>query len=229
MRRALLTGFLACAFSAACFAQTPMDIGSAKLLTRPDTAAPCAYTPTEKENPFYNRLAADERVTGSAFSKPYRIQGRGGQFVSWFGIVRGISRPQPDSSSLTLLLEHKYFDGVTDEHIMVVSAKGSGDFRATLTGDPKSIPALALVRVYGKVVDESDDVPRIAVEYLRVWPWHAFTLSNLGPEDYSNPRWADYCVLCKAGDLYNPYPTEDYYLQVFGDPNDFGLHLENTK
>ena len=73
--------------------------------------------------------------------------------------MRGVSRPQSDASHLTLLLVHKYFDGFTNHHIMVVSANGSGELRANLTGDSNSNPALTLVGVYGKVVEESDDLP----------------------------------------------------------------------
>ena len=90
-------------------------------------------------------------------------------------------------------------------------------------------PALALVRVYGKVIGETNNVPTIAAEYIRVWPWLTFTLSDLGAEDHSNPRWAEYCKLCKGGRVYNPYPTTDYYLNVLGDPKDFGIHLQDSK
>jgi hypothetical protein len=229
MRRAILMLLSVLSFGTICSAQTPMDIQPAKQLKRGNSIGSCNYAPIEKEKSFFDKLDADERVTGSAFTKPYRIQGKTGHFVSWFGIVRGISRPQPDGNQLSLLLENKYFDGLTDCHIMLVAATGSGDFQATLEGNADSIPALALVRVYGKVVEEKNNVPEIAVEYIRVWPWLAFTLSDLGAEDHSNPRWAQYCKVCKGGRVYNPYPTPEYYLKLLGDPKDFGLHLEDAK
>jgi hypothetical protein len=211
-------------------AQTPVDIQPAKQLTRGDTLSTCSYTPAEKEKPFFERLDPEERVTGSAFSKPYRIQGRKGKYVSWFGIVRGISPVGADANKYSLLLEQKYFDGSTDCHIMLVAATGSGDFRATLEGISESIPALGLVRVYGRVISEENKLPQIAVEYMRVWPWLGFTFFDLGAEDHSNPRWARFCTVCKGGGrIYNPYPTEAYYLAVLGDPKNFGLHLENAK
>jgi len=217
-------------FASTALAQTPVDIQEAKQLTRGNTLGTCSYSPTEKEKPFLEKLAVGEQVTGSAFGKPYRIQGRKGKYVSWFGIVRGISPDVPDANKYGLLLEQKYFDGLTDCHIMLVAETGSGDFRATLEGSAESIPALSLVRVYGKVVSEEDKVPEIAVEYMRVWPWLSFTFSGLGAEDHSNPRWAKFCTLCKSGGrIYNPYPTEAYYLAVLGDPKDFGLHLEDVK
>jgi hypothetical protein len=229
MRWAVLTFLSILSLGRLSSAQTPMDVQPAKQLTRGNTIGSCGYTPIEKEKPFFDKLESDERVTGSAFSKPYRIQGKKGHFVSWFGIVRGISPPQPDAKGLTLLLEQKYFDGLTDCHIMLVSTTGSGDFQATLEGKAESIPALALIRVYGKVSEEKNNVPEVAVEYVRIWPWLSFTLSDLGAEDHSNPRWATYCKVCKGKRIYNPYPTPDYYLGVLGNPKDFGLNLEVAK
>lgn len=105
---------------------------------------------------------------------------------------------------------------------MMVSVSGSGDFLATLDApEADSIPMLSLVRVYGKVVDEVDGLPGIAAEYVRVWPWLAFTLTDLGPEDHSNPKWRKLCKPCKGGRVYKPYPNEQYYLDVLGDPKNF--------
>ncbi len=223
----LLSGLL---FAGVSLAQTPVEIQVVKQLTRGNTLGTCTYSPTGKEKPFLERLASDEKVTGSAFTKPYSIQGRKGKYVSWFGIVRGISIGVPETGGYSLLLEQKYFDGLTDCHIMLVSATGSGDFRATLEGSPELIPALSLVRVYGKVISEENRVPQIAVEYMRVWPWLTFTFTDLGAEDHSNPRWAKFCSACKSGGrIYNPYPTEAYYPSILGDPKDFGLHLESAK
>jgi|SRR5579864_1901306 len=162
-------------------------------------------------------------------TRPYKIQGKKGKYVSWYGIVRGISHSQPGEEKLTLLLEHKYFDGMTDCHIMMVSQSGSGDFQAKLEGKAERFPALALVRVYGTVVEEKDKVPEIAAEYVRVWPWFTFTLTDLGAGDHTNPRWLKYCKRCKGGRIYNPYPDEKYYRDVLGDPKDFGVNLEETK
>lgn len=48
---------------------------------------------------------------------------------------------------------------------MLVAKSGDGDFQALLKVDPAIIPALALVRVYGRVTAEKDKAPKIAVEY----------------------------------------------------------------
>ncbi|HEX4002463.1 MAG TPA: hypothetical protein VHX36_07420 [Candidatus Acidoferrales bacterium] len=214
-------------FAAVTGAQTPVEIQPVKQLTRGPNLGTCTYAPTAKEKPFLEKLDRDELVTGSAFGKPYRIQGEKGKYVSWFGIVRGITTSGDDPQKYNLLLEQKYFDGLTDCHIMLVAATGGGDFRATLDGSPKIIPALALARVYGKVVAEENGVPAIAVDYMRVWPWLGFTFSDLGAEDHSNPEWAKYCSVCKSGArIYNPFPTEEYYLGVLGNPKDFGLSFK---
>jgi hypothetical protein len=216
--------------SFATWAQTPVDIDRPKQLERPNTLGSCDYTPVEREKPFLHRIPEQERVTGSAFGPPFTIQGKKDKYVSWFGIVRGISPAAPDGKAINLLVEQKYFDGLTDCHIMLVPFAGSGDFRATLEADPQSIPALSLVKVYGRVVDETDGIPRIAVEYMRVWPWLSFTFSDLGAEDHSNPRWAQYCQICtRKGKIYDPWPLEPYYRQILGNPDDFGLHLADPK
>jgi hypothetical protein len=211
-------------------AQTPIDIQPAKQLERTNTLGTCGYQPTAKEKPFFSKLATDEKITGSAFVGPYKLQGRKDKYVSWFAIVRGISPADGKSNTFHVLLEQKHFDGATDCHIMLVAFTGSGDFRATLQGDPGSIPPLSLVRVYGRVVTEESNVPEIAVEYIRVWPWLSFTFTDLGSEDHTNPRWAEFCTVCKKdARIYNPFPKPAYFQSILGDPNLFGLHLPDPQ
>jgi len=200
-----------------------MDIQPVKQLVRGNSLATCGYTPLEREAPFLKSLPAKEQITGS-FMRPYTIFGKKGKTVSWFGVLRGISA---SGGHLTLLIEHKYFDGMTDCHIMLVSHAGGGDFQAALEADPKNLPALSLVRVYGTVKEETGKIPLVAVDYLRVWPWFTFTFTDLGAEDLTNPRWVKYCNLCKYGHIYKPYPNEDYYLGMLGDPAEFGLALKS--
>ncbi len=225
MRLTIRLLLLIFSLSPVCFAQTPMDVQEVKELKRTGSLSTCNYAPVAKENRFFAKLAQDERATASLM-KEYDVHGRKGKFVSWFGIVRGISPSSEGAGKFTLLLEEKAFDGLTDCHIMLVSQGGSGDFQASFAGDAQVIPALALVRVYGKVIEEKDKVPQIAAEYIRVWPWGTFTFTDLnGPGD-GNPRWAEYCKICKSVRIYNPYPTEAYYLGMLGDPKDFGLNLK---
>lgn len=223
MRHAFVVVLLGLLFAVVSAAQTPTDTQPVKKLVRTGTLGTCGYTPTEKEAPYYKQLDASERETGS-FLKGYSIHGKDGKFVSWFGVVRGISKSPDAPNKLTLLLEQKYFDGMTDCHIMLVSAAGSGDFTAQLEADADSIPALSLVRVYGTVAEKKGESPVVAVKYFRLWPWFTFTFTYLGPENKGNPRWAEYCKLCEGDRSYNPYPNEDYYLGMLGDPKDFGMH-----
>ena len=202
---------------------TVIETEKVKELKPTGSLGTCSYAPAAAEKPYFSKLPKSEVVTGS-FMEPYSIHNKKSINVSWFAIVRGIT-PEPDSDKrFTLLLEHKFFDGMTDCHIMLVSVAGGGDFRATVETDgAQSIPALALVRVYGVVTKEEGGVPTVTADYIRVWPWHTFTLTDLGPEDKGNPKWRKLCRLCKSGRVYNPYPAESYYLSVLGDPADFAL------
>jgi hypothetical protein len=145
--------------------------------------------------------------------------------VSWYGIVRGISRVQ-QSDSWELLLEHKYFDGMTDCHIMLVSMSGSGDFAMRVQAPDVPVHALALVRVYGKVHQRENGIPLIEAEFVRVWPCMTFTFTDLGATDRTNARWKRVCKRCDGGKVYVPYPNEQYYKDVLGDPSQYGLFLK---
>src|SRR5271163_1251012 len=172
-RTMILFGLLA----SACCAQTSADVQPIKKLVRTGTLATCGYQPTEKEAPFYKKLNPSAQATGSIM-KEYSIHKKAGQYVSWFGVVRGIVDAKP-GGAMTLLLEQKFFDGMTDCHIMLVSEGGSGDFTATIGPIDATIVPLSLVRVYGTVSGEKDDRPQVSVEYLRIWPWLTFTFTDL--------------------------------------------------
>lgn len=228
MRRAFAILILALTFGTVSLAQTPIDVQPVKDLVPTGTLGTCTYRPLEKESPFYVKLSASDRVTGSSFErKPFTIHDKKGREISWFGIVRGISRGPEGSGKMTLLLEQKYFDGLTDCHIMLVAYTGGGDFLARMSGDPGDIRALSLMRIYGKVIEERSGTPTVQVEYARLWPWLTFTFTDLGPENKGNPRWQKYCKLCSGGRIYSPYPDERYYSAMLGDPSEFGLHLQD--
>ena len=202
---------------------TVIETEKVKELKPTGSLGTCDYKPAASEQPFFSKLDKSEVATGS-FMEPYSIHGKKDVNIGWFAIVRGFT-PEPDSDHrFTLLLEQKFFDGLTDCHIMMVSVAGGGDFRATVETDgTTSIPALALVKIYGKVIKEEGGVPTVVADYIRVWPWHTFTLTDLGPEDKGNPKWRKLCKPCKSGHVYNPYPAESFYLNVLGDPKDFAL------
>jgi hypothetical protein len=209
----------ACIFSPC---QTQVEVQEVKELKRTGSLSTCGYRATDREKEFLQRLSAAETVTGSFMDKEeYRLRGKAKQYVSWFGVVRGLSLIKSDDHGRNLLIQQKYFDGLTDCHIMLVSNAGAGDFIATLTSGSDAMPLLSLVRVYGTIVSEENGVPQVSADYVRVWPWFTFTFTDMGPSDRSNPKWAKYCRICNGGRVYNPYPNEDYYKGMLGDPKDF--------
>ena len=204
-------------------AQTPMEVQPVKELTPTGTLATCSYKATETEAPYFARLSNAEKTNGDMLHS-YSIHGKTGSYVAWFGIVRGIAPPTESGGDVTLLVEHKYFDGETDCHIMLVQWTGSGDFTAKLKVDPAAIPALSLVRIYGTVTGEKLGVPEVRVDYIRVWPWRTFTFMDLSGNDHTNPRWKKISQV-SGMNVYKPYPKDDYYFTLLGDPADFGLNL----
>lgn len=222
MRLAVL--FLA-GVSSVTLAQTPMEMQPVKELIPNGTLATCGYTPTDIEKPFFGRLSKGEATNDALFGS-YTMHGKRGKYVGWFGIVRGITPVAQSGGDTALLVQHHYFDGMTDCHIMLVAKGGDGDFLAKLKVDPETIPALVLVRVYGRVTGETNGVPEVAVDYIRVWPWMTFTFTDLSGEDHSNPRWQAYSKVKPSQKIYMPYPIEDYYRAILGMPGDIGLHLK---
>jgi hypothetical protein len=225
MRLHVLTLLVVAAFFVPAVAQTPIDIQPVKELIPNGTLATSVYMPLDSEAQFFGRLDKKERVNDNAFGH-YTIHGKKGKYVSWFGIVRGITPAALPGGEVTLLIQHHFFDGLTDSHIMLIAISGDGDFLAKLTVDPAQIPPLALVRIYGKVTVEKNNVPEVAVEYVRVWPWLTFTFTDLAGEDHSNPRWQKYSRIKPSDRIYRPYPNESYYRTILGDPADFGLNLK---
>jgi hypothetical protein len=216
--------FLAAILYATCNAQTSIEVQPVKELKPTGSLGTCGYNPLSSEKPYFDKLVEKERTTGS-FMEPYDIHKKEGEFVSWYGVVRGIERVA-NSDSWKLLLEHKYFDGMTDCHIMLVSNSGSGDFTARLTAKDVPVPSLALIRVYGKVTQPSNGDPLVEAEFVRVWPWMTFTFTDLGAADKTNPRWRKDCKACGKGRIYRPYPDLQYYRAVLGDPDRYGVFLK---
>lgn len=182
----------------------------------------CKYKPTATEQDFYASLAPGELRTGSIV-EDYDIFKKAG-YVSWYGIVRGITKV--DDRHWRLLLEHKFFDGLTDCHIMLVDISGSGDFLANVQAGDLTIPALALVRVYGTITGQEDGRPALGAEYIRVWPWLTFTFTALISKDRTNQKWKEACSVNRRK-VYRPYPDEGYYRAVLGDPAEYGLAFKD--
>jgi hypothetical protein len=204
-------------------AQTPIEIQPVKELKPTGTLGTCSYKPTAMEAPYSARLSDAEKTNGGMLTK-YSIHGKTGTAVAWFGIVRGITQSAESGGETTLLIEHQYFDGMTDCHIMLVQWTGGGDFTAKLKVDPATIPALSLVRIYGTVTGEKLSVPEVRVDYIRVWPWRSFNFMDLTGNDHTNPRWRKVSKV-SGMNVYSPYPNDNYYFNLLGDPADFGLNL----
>jgi hypothetical protein len=143
----------------------------------------------------------------------YQLADQAGAYVGWFGIVRE-AIPDAKTGTLTITLEHKYFDGLVDLHQMIVSIYGAGDFTATVHKKNAAIPPLSLVRVYGKVAKDKAGAPMIAAEYLRVWDWGLFAFMSYG-SDKSNPKWVS--LRMRPDDKsYDSSPKDDYYESLLG-------------
>lgn len=170
------------------------------------------YKPSDKELPFFSKLAPEEQRTGDMFSD-YSITGKKDKFIGWFGIVRGIEEDKTTNTT-SLLVENKYFDGLTDTHIMALSFNGGGDFSARLSGIGLGVKELSLVKVYGVVQSETDSIPEIKAEYVRQWDWGKFTFLMIYGKQKGNTKWQK---LNKAGEkIYNPFPDQKYYEDRLG-------------
>lgn len=183
----------------------------------PRTLATGGYTATQKEAPFFSKLKEDERTNGSMLGD-YSINGKKGVYVGWCGIVRQIDE---DSSKgrTKLLAEHKYFDGLTDSHIMALSFNGAGDFACLLSGTGLGVKPLSLIRAYGTVVSEDNSIPVVQAEYLRQWDWGRFTFLMVYGTQKGNTAWKKFNKV-KEDKIYNPFPDRKYYEDRLGPRNE---------
>lgn len=170
------------------------------------------YTPTEKEAPVLKKVPKEDLAVDWD-KKDYALAGRTGQYTGWFGIVRESSY-DAKANSTKLLVEMRYFDGLTDLHLQVVSCYGAGDFNVVVAGKAENIPLLSLVRVYGPVAKEEKGVPEVAAEFVRVWDWGLFTFMDYG-KDKTNEKWRQ---LRKVGgpDMYSSRPSRKFYEERLG-------------
>jgi HEAT repeat protein len=166
------------------------------------------YRPSDRERPFFARLDPAERKIGGT-AGDYDIAAKNGKYVGWFGIVRGVSEDSA-AGRTTLLIEHKYFDGLTDAHIQAVSFNGSGDFRAVLGGVDRGIGRLSLVRVYGKVTAASGQLPQVEAVFVRNWHWRTFTFIAAWGTQRDSQQWRKLNRVALK-DIYCPDPDVGYY------------------
>jgi hypothetical protein len=171
-----------------------------------------SYKPSEKELSFFQRLPGEEKTTGGMFND-YDIKGKKGKPVGWFGIVRGITMDAV-AGQASYLIEMKYFDGLSDGHIMLVGFSGAGDFKAIVKGNTQEIKLLSLIKVYGIVSDELNSIPVVSADYIRVWDWGLFTFMSYG-EQKGNKKWKK---LNKVDEkhIYDPSPDNQFYEDRLG-------------
>jgi len=173
------------------------------------------YGPSEVERPFYERLADDERITGGLAGE-YDIHAKQGKYVGWFGIVRDVIDVKAKDQTV-LVVEHKYFDGLTDAHIQAVSFNGAGDFQAVVPGVGHKVEPLSLVKVYGTVakVEKKNELPRVDAEFVRDWHWSTFTFLGALGDQHGSENWRKLNRV-NLEDIYDPYPDDDYYEERLG-------------
>lgn len=172
------------------------------------------YTPSKNEKPFFEKLERTERRTGG-LAGDYDIFKKDKTYVGWFGIVRRVEVRKAENQT-TLLVEHKYFDGMTDTHIQALSFNGSGDFTVALSGIGYEIEPLTLVKVYGVAsIPDDKSKPQVIAEFVRKWHWGTFTFLMASGEQRGSVEWRKLNSV-DLDDIYDPYPDEEYYKKRLG-------------
>jgi hypothetical protein len=178
--------------------------------------ATISYPVSEKEKPFADRVFKDGFPM--APTACMTMDATVGKEVAWFGIARGF-KVLHDRDETRVLLENKYFDGLTDTDLLCVSFAGGGDFVAILPGTNYRVQPLGLLRVYGKVVSVKDGVPRVEVEYVRHFAWGRFCFMLVNGTPAGNQEWRKLCKV-KDDDMYGRGIDLAYYVDRLGDPKD---------
>jgi hypothetical protein len=177
------------------------------------------YEPLKWEERYFLRLPTKGRITvkskvGETERADFHLRGHLQQFVSWFGIVREAT-PYLTKPGGSLLLENKYFKGSGDERRLTVSIRGGGDFKAELTHFSKDLTPLTLVRVYGSIRREDDQLPVIEAAYVRIWDLGQYNFDDYGV-DRSNARWVKKRRVESDEGVYNPEVSANYYIKRLG-------------
>jgi hypothetical protein len=169
------------------------------------------YGPTETEKLIIKDWTEDQLASGSP--KVESLKGPDGRRVGWFGIVRNVTEDKAKQET-QLLVEMKYFDGLTDLHLQVVAIEGAGDFQVVIPGIDHKVKNLSLIKVDGKVKGEADGKPLVTADYARVWDWGQFTFMSYG-KDKTNPEWVKLRKVA-VDKIYSSRPTPQFYEQRLG-------------
>jgi hypothetical protein len=164
------------------------------------------YAPSPAEKLAVKDWTEEELSSGSP--QTGSLKGAPGRHVCWFGIIRKITEDKPKKVT-RLLVEMKYFDGLTDLHLQVVSISGAGDFQVAIPETGHQLKNLSLVRVCGKVSGEEAGLPVVTAEYVRDWDWGLFTFMPYG-DDKSNPEWVKLRKV-DPDNIYSSRPNPKFY------------------
>jgi hypothetical protein len=170
-----------------------------------------SYHSTDAEKHATAGYGEEELASGSP--ETGTLKGKPGRRIAWFGIVRDVHEDKAKNET-RLRVEMKYFDGMTDLHLQIVSLYGAGDFQAVISGTDHKIKSLSLVRVYGKVVGETADIPLVSAQFVRVWDWGLFAFMDYGT-DKSDPQWVKLRKVDKFH-IYSSRPNKRYYEATIG-------------
>jgi len=244
MRQAILSiAILAVSLSRLLAAEMPVQIRHSAPMKGGQGLGTKSYVPLEDEEPFLKKVTEKEIDLWADIQMPkpsnvseadwemmekdrideekkmipvgsYELHKQPGEYVGWFGIVRSITFDEETGAS-RLLVEHKYFDGLTDLHLHIVSLYGAGDFQVVLPGrvTPEQIPRLGLICAYGPVAAVAA-MAIVKAEYVRVWDWGLFTFMDYG-QDKSNAKWVKLRKV-DEDEVYSPRPSLNFYIQRLG-------------
>ena len=183
-----------------------VDVEHAGPLPRTGLLGTGDYQASDAEKKFLAHWPKADEATNADSLMAKDLSGRVGKAVGWFGIVRKVTEDK-EQKQTRLLLEMKYFDGLCDLDIQVVSIYGGGDFVAVFPGVGHSIKELNLkASTYGMVVkEETKDgrtIPQVNASYVRDWHWGLFNFMDYG-DDNSNPEWKPLRKV-KGEEVYSP-------------------------
>lgn len=173
--------------------------------------------PSNISDEEWREMEARSLETKKALIPPdvYELTKQVDEYVGWFGIVRA-NEFDSSKGETRFVVEHKYFDHLTDLRLHIVSIYGGGDFEVVLPGlvTGKQIPPLSLICVYGRVERGASDRVRLKADYVRVWDWGLFSFMDYG-FDKSNPEWVKLRKVTGPF-VYSPEVTQDFYEQRLG-------------
>src|SRR4029078_2703551 len=87
--------------------EKPIDLWAKVKLPKPENMSETEWAKFMEQD----KEVKSNRTPAAAYSLAKQV----GEYVGWFGIVREISA-DPKKGTTNLLLEHKYFDGLSDLH-----------------------------------------------------------------------------------------------------------------